>query len=206
MSLRSLSLAPSPRLLVNSIPATRSHSLCSSGSPRAGFSQLGRRFRRSSSSSSSSVSGSSSSLDLPLLPFQMNEVLIPSESKTLHLYEARYLALLEESLSKKRLFVHFVLDPVFSSISSSGASYAARYGCLVAIERVKRLEIGALVSIRGISRVNIIELIQMEPYLRGLVVPMMDNVSDQEKELELKLLELTEYLVSLHNLQIKLKI
>ncbi|CAL9764082.1 unnamed protein product [Musa acuminata subsp. burmannicoides] len=202
MSLRSLSLAPSPRLLLNPIPAPRSHSLCSSGFPRTGSSQLGRRFRRCSSSS---VSGSSSSLDLPLLPFQMNEVLIPSESKTLHLYEARYLALLEESLSRKKLFVHFVLDPVLSSISSSGASYAARYGCLVAIESVKRLEIGALVSIRGISRVNIIELMQMEPYLRGLVVPMLDNVSGQEKELEQKLLELTEYLVSLHNLQIKLK-
>ncbi|XP_065013102.1 uncharacterized protein LOC135641573 isoform X1 [Musa acuminata AAA Group] len=203
MSLRSLSLAPSPRLLLNPIPAPRSHSLCSSGFPRTGSSQLGRWFRRCSSSS---VSGSSSSLDLPLLPFQMNEVLIPSESKTLHLYEARYLALLEESLSRKKLFVHFVLDPVLSSISSSGASYAARYGCLVAIESVKRLEIGALVSIRGISRVNIIELMQMEPYLRGLVVPMLDNVSGQEKELEQKLLELTEYLVSLHNLQIKLKI
>ncbi|XP_064969734.1 uncharacterized protein LOC135586872 isoform X2 [Musa acuminata AAA Group] len=209
MSLRSLSLAPSPRLLLNPIPAPRSHSLCSSGFPRTGSSQLGRWFRRCSSSS---VSGSSSSLDLPLLPFQMNEVLIPSESKTLHLYEARYLALLEESLSRKKLFVHFVLDPVRSSISSSGASYAARYGCLVAIEsfilfleQVKRLEIGALVSIRGISRVNIIELMQMEPYLRGLVVPMLDNVSGQEKELEQKLLELTEYLVSLHNLQIKLK-
>ncbi|URE12790.1 ATP-dependent protease La (LON) domain [Musa troglodytarum] len=202
MRLRTLSVAPSPRLLVNPIPAPRSHSLCSSGSPGTGSSQLARRFRRCSSSS---VSGSSSSLDLPLLPFQMNEVLIPSESKTLHLYEARYLALLEESLSKKKLFVHFVLDPVHSSISSSGASYAARYGCLVAIESVKRLEIGALVSIRGISRVNIIELMQMEPYLRGLVVPMLDNISDQEKELEQKLLELTEYLVSLHNLQIKLK-
>ncbi|KAJ6757867.1 ATP-DEPENDENT PROTEASE LA (LON) DOMAIN PROTEIN, partial [Salix koriyanagi] len=37
-----------------------------------------------------------SSLELPLLPFNMNEVLVPTESKTLHLYEARYLALLEE--------------------------------------------------------------------------------------------------------------
>lgn len=35
---------------------------------------------------------------------------------------------------------------------------------------------------------------------------MLDNVSGQEKELEQKLLELTEYLVSLHNLQIKLKV
>ncbi|KAJ9675923.1 hypothetical protein PVL29_024746 [Vitis rotundifolia] len=39
-----------------------------------------------------------SSSGLPLLPFDINQVLIPSESKTLHLYEARYLALLEEVL------------------------------------------------------------------------------------------------------------
>ncbi|KAL5776362.1 hypothetical protein ACOSP7_009288 [Xanthoceras sorbifolium] len=38
-----------------------------------------------------------SSLVLPLLPFNVNEVLVPSESKTLHLYEARYLALLDEA-------------------------------------------------------------------------------------------------------------
>lgn len=82
MSLRSLSLAPSPRLLLNPIPAPRSHSLCSSGFPRTGSSQLGRWFRRCSSSS---VSGSSSSLDLPLLPFQMNEVMPSSTgARTLH--------------------------------------------------------------------------------------------------------------------------
>ncbi|XP_037497050.1 uncharacterized protein LOC105644307 [Jatropha curcas] len=85
-------------------------------------------------------SPNATSLELPLLPFNMGEVLVPSESKTLHLYEARYLALLEESLlRKKNLFVHFVLD----LISSSGteASFAARYGCLVIIENVRLFEI-----------------------------------------------------------------
>ncbi|WOL11915.1 hypothetical protein Cni_G20679 [Canna indica] len=174
---------------------------------RVGSSQASRGFRRCSSfASASSMPRSLFSLDLPLLPFQISEVLIPSESKTLHLYEARYLALLEESLfKKKKLFVHFVLDPVVSSISSNGASYAARYGCLVIIESVERLEIGALVSIRGISRVNIIELMQMEPYLRGIVVPMLDDISQQESEIEKKVLELTESLIKLNNLQIKLK-
>ncbi|AQK49661.1 ATP-dependent protease La (LON) domain protein [Zea mays] len=63
------------------------------------------------------------SLDLPLLPFQPAEVLIPSESKTLHLYEARYIALLEEALYKReKSFVHFVLDPVVDS--STKASFA----------------------------------------------------------------------------------
>ncbi|KAB8114695.1 hypothetical protein EE612_054254 [Oryza sativa] len=78
-------------------------------------------------------SPSPASLDLPLLPFQPAEVLIPSECKTLHLYEARYLALLEEALYRKNnSFVHFVLDPVVSG--SPKASFAVRHGCLVQIE------------------------------------------------------------------------
>ncbi|XP_043711595.1 uncharacterized protein LOC122660377 isoform X3 [Telopea speciosissima] len=100
------------------------------------------------------------SLELPLLPFKLDEVLVPSESKTLHLYEARYLALLEESWVRKRLFVHFVLDPILSDGSSAVESFAARYGCLVHIENVERLDIGALVSIRGIGRVRIVNFLQ----------------------------------------------
>lgn len=78
------------------------------------------------------------------------------------MYEARFLALLEESLiSKNKLFVHFVLDPIISSATVSGTSFAARYGCLVLIENVERLEIGALVSIRGIGRVKIVNFNQL---------------------------------------------
>ncbi|KAH7834284.1 hypothetical protein Vadar_014541 [Vaccinium darrowii] len=38
----------------------------------------------------------SEAVELPLLPFPMDQVLVPSESRTLHLYEARYLALLDK--------------------------------------------------------------------------------------------------------------
>ncbi|XP_008803882.1 uncharacterized protein LOC103717332 [Phoenix dactylifera] len=174
----------------------------SSKSPSSGRSAIVRRLRRYCSP----VPDSSCSLDLPLLPFELDEVLIPSEFKTLHLYEARFLALLEESLQRrKKLFVHFVLDPVLTSRSSAGASFAARYGCLVLIESIKQLEIGALVSIRGIGRVRIVKLMQMEPYLRGVVVPILDGVSGQKSEIDSKLSELRESLHNLHSLQIKLK-
>ncbi|KAL0437912.1 UNVERIFIED_CONTAM: hypothetical protein Slati_2274200 [Sesamum latifolium] len=103
-----------------------------------------------------------SSLVLPLLPFPIDQVLVPSEAKTLHLYEARYIALLEESLFRKnKLFVHFVLDPIGSSGTSPETSLAARYGCLVIIEKVEQLEIGALVSIRGVGRVKLLEFKQL---------------------------------------------
>ncbi|KAL5993146.1 hypothetical protein ACLOJK_014068 [Asimina triloba] len=105
--------------------------------------------------------------DLPLLPFQPDEVLVPSETKTLHLYEARFLALLEE---------------------------------------VKKLEIGALVSIRGIGRVSIVKFVQTEPYLRGLVLPLQDNVPDIQNEINSMVVELSDAVYSLSSLQIKLKV
>lgn len=144
-------------------------------------------------------------LDLPLLPFEAHEVLVPSERKTLHLYEARYLALLEKSLVGKKLFVHFVLEPVLTSGPSSEASFAARYGSLVLIESVEQLEIGALVSIRGIGRVSIISLLQVEPYLRGLVIPLQDNVPDCQSKINSAVTELKDTIYNLRSLEIKLK-
>jgi len=144
------------------------------------------------------------SLDLPLLPFQPAEVLIPSESKTLHLYEARYIALLEEALYKRKSsFVHFVLDPVVDS--STKASFAVRYGCLVQIESVQKLEIGALISIRGVCRVNISNLLDMEPYFRGTVSPLMDDPYEGI-EIGTKISKLRESMCNLHSLQMKLKV
>lgn len=120
------------------------------------------------------------------------------------MYEARYLALLEEALYRKNnSFVHLVLDPVVSG--SPKASFAVRHGCLVQIESVERLDIGALVSIRGVCRVNIINLLQMEPYLRGDVSPIMD-ISSESIELGLRISKLRESMCNLHSLQMKLKV
>lgn len=154
-----------------------------------------------------SLSVYASSLDLPLLPFSVNEVLVPSESKTLHLYEARYLALLDESLFRKnKLFVHFVLDPVAVSDSSREISFTARHACLVLIENVERLEVGALVTIRGIGRVKIIELLQVDPYLRGTILSMRDNIVQDECGLSSKVMDVKDVLHSLNSLEIKLKV
>uniref|UniRef100_A0A6M2F1G6 Lon N-terminal domain-containing protein n=1 Tax=Populus davidiana TaxID=266767 RepID=A0A6M2F1G6_9ROSI len=146
----------------------------------------------------------SSSLELPLLPFNTNEVLVPSESKTLHLYEARYLALLEESLLRKKLFVHFVLDPILISNSGTEASFAARYGCLVNIENIKRLDVGALVSIRGIGRVKLLNFVQSEPYLKGEVIPLQDRFIGAN-EISSKVIAVKDAIRSLNSLEIKLK-
>ncbi|CAH2035371.1 unnamed protein product [Thlaspi arvense] len=147
------------------------------------------------------------SLDLPLLPFSMSEVLVPTESKTLHLYEARYLALLEESMKrKKNMFVHFILDPISISETATEASFAARYGCLVLIENVERLDIGALVSIRGAGRVKISRFLGADPYLSGEVRPIKDRlVYESSDEITSKISQLKESIKNLNSLEIKLK-
>ncbi|KAL3638681.1 hypothetical protein CASFOL_016588 [Castilleja foliolosa] len=146
-----------------------------------------------------------SSVALPLLPFPIDQVLVPSEVKTLHLFEARYIALLEESLyQKNKLFVHFVLDPI--GFAGTSVEEAARYSCLAIIEKVERLEIGALVLIRGVGRVKILDFKQDEPYLTGEVMPLQDNVLNNEKDLMSRVSELKEALHSLNSLEIKLKV
>ncbi|KAJ9559818.1 hypothetical protein OSB04_004978 [Centaurea solstitialis] len=145
-------------------------------------------------------------LELPLLPFPSEQVLVPSEAKTLHLFEARYLKLLDESLfKKKKLFVHFVLDPIVVSSMSKEASFAAKYGCLVAIEKVEQLDVGALVSIRGIGRVTLVKFAKVEPFLEGIVLPLQDNVPQNASEISSKVQELKEALHGLNSLEIKLK-
>ncbi|VVA94309.1 unnamed protein product [Arabis nemorensis] len=147
------------------------------------------------------------SLDLPLLPFSMSEVLVPTESKKLHLYEARYLALLEESMKrKKNMFVHFILDPISISEKATEASFAARYGCLVLIENVERLEIGALVSIRGAGRVKISRFLGADPYLSGEVRPIQDRINyESSNEITSKISKLKDSIKNLNSLEIKLK-
>ncbi|CAN0890104.1 hypothetical protein LINGRAHAP2_LOCUS16253 [Linum grandiflorum] len=176
---------------------------CRSDSPLS-F-QLKHLFRRTIPKWRCQSSLSFSTLKLPLLPFNSNEVLVPSESKTLHLYEARYLALLEEALVQKKMFVHFVLDPVSISDSGSEASFAARYGCLVNLESVERLDLGALVTVRGIGRVKLVGFLQSEPYLRGEVMPMQDMVDSSQNAINSKVTELKDALGKLNRLEIKLK-
>lgn len=143
---------------------------------------------------------------LPLLPFPLEQVLVPSGSKTLHLYEARYLELLEESISrKKKLFVHFVLDPIVVGYATAESSFAARYGCLVVVEKVDRLDVGALVSVRGIGRVTITKFEQADPYLIGVVLPLQDSVPENLSNISSQVLELKQALYSLNSLEIKLK-
>lgn len=125
----------------------------------------------------------SCAIELPCLPFTSTEAMEKHDN----------------------FFVHFVLDPVADFGSSAMASFAASYGCLTLIENVKRIEIGALVTIRGIGRVNIVTLTQTEPYLRGIVEPKQDEMPKDSGSVIAAVEELKLALADLHRLQLKLK-
>ncbi|XP_024533416.1 uncharacterized protein LOC112347187 isoform X1 [Selaginella moellendorffii] len=160
-------------------------------------------------------------VELPCLPFKAAEVLVPSSTKTLHLYEARFLALLEEvkSFSSRDCFVHcsislqalrkchnLFVHVVIERTGRSANEYAFRYGCLSHILHVKRLEVGALVTIRGIGRVRLISLSQMEPFLKGVVVPVKDETPKDADRIQSSVESLKKTLSDVQQLQIKLKV
>lgn len=124
-------------------------------------------------------------LTVPLLPFPSEDVLTPGGTKVLHLYEARYLALLERALkSDDKIFAHVAAEqPVDPGSSSAarlpgalvGSNYVLALGTLVQIVEVKAQGVGALVRVQGEARVAIESLKQAQPYIIGEVTPLMDD-------------------------------
>ncbi|KAG0608474.1 hypothetical protein M758_8G108600 [Ceratodon purpureus] len=190
---------------------------------RLGFGQLGSRPFRTGAAGLSGTSGGSGAsgalrvfaemstldeatiLELPCLPFSPAEVFIPTSSKTLHLYEARFLSLLEEVMAKgNNLLAHIVIEPVKGG-EGGVASFVATYGCLARIESVKQLEIGALVSIRGLGRIKMVNLTQMEPFIKSTVMPVRDEYPEERDSLPVKIESLKKTLAEVQQLQIKIK-
>lgn len=49
-------------------------------------------------------------------------------------------------------------------------------------------------------------ILQAEPFLEGVVLPLQDNVPENESQISSKILELKEALKGLNSLEIKLKV
>ncbi|CAI5957914.1 unnamed protein product [Closterium sp. NIES-64] len=151
-------------------------------------------------------------MELPCLPFNPAEVFLPGSSKTLHLYEARYLALLEEVLTRSSgLLGHVVLEPMRSE-DGQGMTFVASYGCLSYVESVRKLQVGALVAVRGVGRIRLQQLTQVEPFLRGQVAVVSDDRPQEGagaggagEEVKGAVEELRAVLRDVQELQIKIK-
>ncbi|KAH7280778.1 hypothetical protein KP509_36G014100 [Ceratopteris richardii] len=103
------------------------------------------------------------------------------------------------------MFAHIVIERVSNGIEEGVSSFAAKYGCLAQIENVRRMEVGALVSIRGLGRINLAKLTQLEPFLKGTLVPFHDAVHSDAEELDAAVEELKTVLADVQRLQIKLR-
>ncbi|CAI6009412.1 unnamed protein product [Closterium sp. NIES-65] len=151
-------------------------------------------------------------MELPCLPFNPAEVFLPGSSKTLHLYEARYLALLEEVLTRSSgLLGHVVLEPMRTE-DGQGMTFVASYGCLSYVESVRKLQVGALVAVRGVGRIRLQQLTQVEPFLRGQVAVVSDDRPQEGagaggtgEEVKGAVEELRAVLRDVQELQIKIK-
>lgn len=111
--------------------------------------------------------------DVPLLPFAPEEIWLPGESKRLHLYEARFLALFERCvLNYDKRFAHVLF-------ASDRAALAA-YGTLARVRHWRRLDVGVLVEIEGVARLRVSALRRASPFWAGSCAFVDDDPVDPD--------------------------
>ena len=112
---------------------------------------------------------------LPAMLFPAEEVLLPGSAQVLHLYEARFLALLDEVTNETGgLFAHVTFLPPAQGEADDGGLRVNQVATLVRVEEVQREEVGAKVTIIGESRMTLRELEEKSQrgYLVGTFVPI----------------------------------
>ena len=115
--------------------------------------------------------------EVPALLFPQRETLLPGSKMTLHLYEARFLALLEKAMSDTGgLIAQLTFLP-----SEGGDEEGLRVNAsatLARIEAVHRQEVGARVEVVGEARIKLEDIAGREPYITGVFthIPQMGDV------------------------------
>ena len=113
---------------------------------------------------------------LPAMLFPADEVLLPGSTQVLHLYEARFLALLDEVTDRTGgLFAHVTFLPPSPGAPIDEGLRVNQVATLVRVEEVQREEVGAKVTVIGESRLQLVEVRDSDPYVRArfLTVPTM---------------------------------
>jgi len=115
-------------------------------------------------------------VEVPALLFPRRETLLPGSRLTLHLYEARFLALLERAMKRTGgLIAQLTFTPSESS-EEEGLRVNAS-ATLARIERVTREAVGARVEVVGEARVKLEGIAGREPFITGVFthVPQMGD-------------------------------
>jgi len=139
--------------------------------------------------------------ELGVLPFPIQDIMMPGETKKLHLYEARFLSLFQEAMyNRDELIVQAVIVE-----QPNGAGFCS-VGNLLKVTEWDRLEIGVTATVKSIGRVRLHSFPSLDPYLSANVKYLGDTTLTLEKTDALK--ALTEEIYSIHDccLQLNLKL
>ena len=134
--------------------------------------------------------------EMCLLPFGLEEALLPGETKQVHLYEARFLQLFEEAESKHASCVGQLL------ITPSGN--VAAVTSLLEIEESRKQDVGVWAKLRCVGRIRLAEVDQTEfGFVRASVSLVTDDPLEGE-DMGKAVGECLEAHAACHELQTKL--
>jgi Lon protease-like protein len=135
------------------------------------------RARMQAESSSPAVEGAVPG-DLGLLPFSVDEALLPGETKQVHLFEARFLQLFSDASRNG------AARPRMAALLVTPGGNAAAVTTLFEVEDWRRKEFGVWAQLKCTGRVQMVDVRQTDyEYLVGNVEPYVDNpVADPESQ------------------------
>ncbi|CAM9974023.1 unnamed protein product, partial [Phaeothamnion confervicola] len=112
------------------------------------------------------MSGESLGRDLGCLPFPVGDTLLIGETRHLHLYEARFLALFERAMKTHHgcmAAVTVVEDGNLLSVAS-----------ICNVIRWRRKQVGVSVTLRCVGRARLVGVSQSLPYLSAVASELVD--------------------------------
>ena len=144
--------------------------------------------------------------EVPGLPFPPMELTVPGAQRTLHLYEARYLSLLDHALALPgQRMVHLAVAEGVTPEGDFGWEVKRNDCCLMEVVETRKAEVGALVTLRAVAQIYLKEVTSTEPYIQCTVDPVKlvvgapdAEVLDKARDLQVVLddiLHLSEKLV-----------
>jgi len=109
-------------------------------------------------------------LELGLLPFGIDEALLPGETKQVHLYEARFIQLFEHALERH--------DSCLGALLITPRGSVAAVTTLLEMEEFRREEFGVWAQLKCVGRVKLREVRESDYlYVAALVEPFFDAPS-----------------------------
>lgn len=99
-------------------------------------------------------------MTVPAIPFPPVDIFLPGETKRLHLFEARYLALFENVVVQyDKRCAHILID--------SARRAMAAFGTISHVRSWRRLDVGVSVEFEAVGRLKMKKLYSAAPFLRG---------------------------------------